>query len=147
MEERRAKPRQRVFKAGTIEFDGSGVDCTIRNMSATGAALDVASLPQSVDRVGSFRYTTKISEYLAAGLPIATGRIPLAYDLDDGAIWRLPGTSPWDPTYVAALTNLMSTIDPADLTRRRAAVTPDLPLFDRARQQRLVREFLVDVLD
>jgi hypothetical protein len=43
MEDRRAKYRKRLFKAGTIEFDGSGVDCTIRNMSATGAALDVAS--------------------------------------------------------------------------------------------------------
>jgi hypothetical protein len=43
MEERRATPRQRVFKAGSIEFDGSGVDCTIRNMSPAGAALDVAS--------------------------------------------------------------------------------------------------------
>ena len=26
MEERRTKPRQRVFKAGTIEFDGRGID-------------------------------------------------------------------------------------------------------------------------
>jgi hypothetical protein len=43
MEERRATYRKRLFKGGTIEFDGSGVDCTIRNMSATGAALDVAS--------------------------------------------------------------------------------------------------------
>src|SRR5260370_40226990 len=43
MEERRAKPLQRVFKAGTIEFDGSGVDCTIRNLSPGGATLDVAS--------------------------------------------------------------------------------------------------------
>jgi hypothetical protein len=43
MEERRAKPRQRVFKAGTIKFDGSNVDCTIRNISPIGAALDVAS--------------------------------------------------------------------------------------------------------
>jgi hypothetical protein len=43
MEERRAAQRQRVFKAGTIEFGGSGVDCTIRNMSSIGAALDVAS--------------------------------------------------------------------------------------------------------
>jgi hypothetical protein len=42
MHERRAKPRQRVFKAGTIEFDGAGVDCTIRNRSAVGAALEVA---------------------------------------------------------------------------------------------------------
>jgi hypothetical protein len=43
MNERRAIPRQRVFKAGTIEFDGCDVDCTVRNMSATGAALDVGS--------------------------------------------------------------------------------------------------------
>ena len=42
------------------------------------AAMDVASLPQSVDQIGSFRYTTKLSEYLAAGLPIVTGQIPLA---------------------------------------------------------------------
>jgi hypothetical protein len=43
MEERRANPRQRVFKAGTIEFDGSRVDCTIRNISPDGATLEVAS--------------------------------------------------------------------------------------------------------
>ena len=43
MNERRAAKRQRVFKAGAIEFDGSGVDCTIRNISRIGAALDVAS--------------------------------------------------------------------------------------------------------
>jgi hypothetical protein len=43
MNERRAAQRQRVFKAGTIEFDGRGVDCTIRNMSSIGAAFDMAS--------------------------------------------------------------------------------------------------------
>jgi hypothetical protein len=43
MNERRSAKRQRVFKAGTIEFDGSGVDCTIRNISPDGATLDVAS--------------------------------------------------------------------------------------------------------
>ena len=43
MNERRATPRQRVFKAAKIEFDGAGLDCTIRNMSAVGAALEVAS--------------------------------------------------------------------------------------------------------
>lgn len=35
--------RQRVLKAGTIEFSGGGIDCTIRNVSDTGAALDVTS--------------------------------------------------------------------------------------------------------
>jgi hypothetical protein len=43
MEERRAKPRKRLLKAGTIEFDGGSIDCTIRNMSSLGASLDVAS--------------------------------------------------------------------------------------------------------
>jgi PilZ domain len=43
MDERRTRFRQRVFKAGTIEFDGSGVECTVRNISEIGAGLEVAS--------------------------------------------------------------------------------------------------------
>jgi hypothetical protein len=43
MKERRATLRQRVFKTGSIEFDGSSIDCTIRNLSSAGAALDVVS--------------------------------------------------------------------------------------------------------
>jgi len=43
MNERRATRRQRVFKAGTIEFEGAGVDCTIRNLSPIGAGLEVAN--------------------------------------------------------------------------------------------------------
>ncbi|PSO34050.1 PilZ domain-containing protein [Bradyrhizobium sp. MOS002] len=44
MDERRDKARHRVLKAGTIEFGGGGaIDCTVRNLSDTGAALDVSS--------------------------------------------------------------------------------------------------------
>lgn len=43
MENDRIAPRQRVLKAGTIAFSGSKVDCLIRNISATGAALEVNS--------------------------------------------------------------------------------------------------------
>ena len=39
----RAAPRQRVLKAGKIEFSGGAIDCVIRNISETGAALEVAS--------------------------------------------------------------------------------------------------------
>ena len=42
-EEHRGAGRQRVLKAGTIEFGGGAIDCTVRNLSASGAALDVAS--------------------------------------------------------------------------------------------------------
>ena len=43
MDEHRIATRHRVLKAGTIEFGGGAIDCTVRNLSATGAALDVAS--------------------------------------------------------------------------------------------------------
>ena len=51
MGERRATPRNRVFKAGSIEFDGAAVDCTIRNISPLGAGIDVtnpAGIPHEV---------------------------------------------------------------------------------------------------
>jgi hypothetical protein len=111
------------------------------------AAMDVGSLPQSVDRVGSFRYTTKISEYLAAGLPLVTGQIPLAYDLDEGWIWRLPGEAPWDPRYVEALADLMGTLSREELDARRRAVPDAAPLFDRQRQERSVTGFLSDLME
>jgi hypothetical protein len=43
MAEKRNTSRQRVLKAGTIEFGGGAIDCTVRNFSVSGAALDVAS--------------------------------------------------------------------------------------------------------
>ena len=43
MTEHRISPRQRVLKGGTIEFGGGAIDCTIRNLSNTGAALDIDS--------------------------------------------------------------------------------------------------------
>jgi hypothetical protein len=43
MEEKRIARRNRVLKAGTIEFGGGAIDCTIRNVSETGAAIEVVS--------------------------------------------------------------------------------------------------------
>ena len=43
MNEKRVMARHRVLKAGTVEFGGGTIDCTVRNVSNTGAALDVAS--------------------------------------------------------------------------------------------------------
>ncbi|HEV3257742.1 MAG TPA: glycosyltransferase [Gemmataceae bacterium] len=110
------------------------------------AAMDVASLPQSVDRVGSFRYTTKLSEYVAAGLPVVTGQIPLAYDLGDDWLWRLPGEAPWDPTYIRALSELMLRLQPAELKARQAAVPRQLTQFDRDCQVNRVTAFVTDLL-
>jgi PilZ domain len=44
MDERRRSPRHRIFKSGTISFNRAGVvSCTVRNLSATGACLEVES--------------------------------------------------------------------------------------------------------
>jgi hypothetical protein len=44
MHETRAAPRRRVLKAGSISFAGGGlITCTVRNLSNTGAALEVTS--------------------------------------------------------------------------------------------------------
>jgi hypothetical protein len=43
MNEHRIAPRRRMFKAGAIEFGGGGIDCTVKNLSDTGAALEVLS--------------------------------------------------------------------------------------------------------
>lgn len=109
------------------------------------AAMDVASLPQSVDNVGSFRYTTKLSEIIAAGLPVVTGQIPLAYDLDTGWIWRLRGSSPWSEDYVAQLADLMGRIGRQEIRDRSARVPRDDRLFSSEDQSRRVAEFINDL--
>jgi glycosyltransferase involved in cell wall biosynthesis len=110
------------------------------------ATMDLASLPQSCDQLGSFRYSTKLPEYLAAGLPVVTGQLPLAYDLDSNWMWRLPGSAPWDPVYADALAGLIDSLSPGDLAARRAAVPARLPLFDRESQVARVTCLIEDVL-
>jgi hypothetical protein len=41
--ERRAGPRKPVLMSGAIEFAGSTINCLIRNISISGAALDVTN--------------------------------------------------------------------------------------------------------
>lgn len=60
--ERRAQMRRRVFKGGTITFDGAGVDCTVRNMSDSGAALDVA---EPVAIPPTFRLAIEADDFIA----------------------------------------------------------------------------------
>jgi len=110
------------------------------------AAMDIASLPQSCDGVGSFRLTTKLSEYLAAGLPVITGQIPAAYDLDNGWLWRLPGDAPWSTRYIGALAHLLDTLTPEALAECRACVPASLSIFDRQSQVRRVTALIDDIL-
>jgi hypothetical protein len=56
LETKRAALRQRVLKSASIEFNGGVIDCVIRNISETGAALEVASplgIPETFNLVTS----------------------------------------------------------------------------------------------
>ena len=110
------------------------------------AAMDIASLPQSVDGVGSFRYTTKISEYLAAGVPVVTGQIPLAYDFMGAWLWRLPGDAPWDPVYVDAVRDLLASITRDEIAARAAACPRTLDTFDQKLQIDRATAFIADLI-
>jgi hypothetical protein len=44
MDERRKIPRLRTLKAGSIRFNrAAGIDCRVRNLTGSGACLEVAS--------------------------------------------------------------------------------------------------------
>ena len=50
MEEHRTVARKRVLKAGTIEFSGETIACTVRNISDSGAAIEVTTVLWFPDR-------------------------------------------------------------------------------------------------
>lgn len=43
LDDHRKSQRRRVLKAGIISFGGGAITCTIRNLSAAGAALEVTT--------------------------------------------------------------------------------------------------------
>jgi hypothetical protein len=43
MVETRHYARHRVLKVGTIDSTGGAIDCTVRNLSLTGAAIEIAN--------------------------------------------------------------------------------------------------------
>jgi hypothetical protein len=43
LKEHRTAPRHRVLKTGSISCGGDLIDCTVRNISDTGAALEVVT--------------------------------------------------------------------------------------------------------
>ncbi|GMA61174.1 glycosyltransferase [Alicyclobacillus fastidiosus] len=111
------------------------------------AAMDLASLPQSMDQVGNFRYTTKISEYLSVKLPVVSGQLPLAYDLHGDFIWRLRGRYPWGDDYVEALTQLLSQMTLEEIAYKRSSIVDAEGMFDQEGQIQRFTKFVTDLLE
>lgn len=77
--EKRAAPRYRVLKGGTIAFDGNGIACTVRNLSSAGAAIDFAS---RVDLPASFMLLIEKDQFIRRCRPVWSNgrRTGLAFD-------------------------------------------------------------------
>jgi hypothetical protein len=77
--EKRAAQRHRVFKGATISFGGNGVACTVRNLSASGAALDI---PGSISLPPSFMLTIESDRFIRRCHPVWSNdkRIGVAFD-------------------------------------------------------------------
>lgn len=62
MSEKRATLRYRVLKRGTIAFaGGGGIDCTVRNLSASGARID---LPDQAELPATFMLIIEADQFI-----------------------------------------------------------------------------------
>ncbi|MBE9029534.1 glycosyltransferase [filamentous cyanobacterium LEGE 11480] len=62
-------------------------------------AMDIGFVTQTLDRLGLYRLTTKLPEYLACGLGVAMSPIPGFYDYVNVAGWALPPYHPASETF------------------------------------------------
>ncbi|MDB5655315.1 MAG: hypothetical protein JWQ94_2928 [Tardiphaga sp.] len=79
MIEQRAAPRYRVLKRGMIAFGGGGIDCTVRNLSATGARVDVES---AVGLPATFLLVIEADQFMRRGRSVwcTEQKLGIAFD-------------------------------------------------------------------
>jgi hypothetical protein len=77
--ERRAAPRNPVLMSGAIEFAGSTINCLIRNISISGAALDVTN-PHDIPERFNLVFKTDDAHIPCHVIWRQEGRIGVAFD-------------------------------------------------------------------
>jgi len=80
MIERRIATRQRVLKQGMLAFGGGGgIDCTVRNISASGARIEIAN---PIGLPPTFTLVIKADQFLRRCHPVwsADTRVGVAFD-------------------------------------------------------------------
>lgn len=84
-------------------------------MAAFLALIDVAVIAQTPDELGALRLTTKLPEYLAAGVPVVMpampGPIDYLYSGPDSPLFVLPSGHPASTAFAAALASWIDEID------------------------------------
>ncbi len=86
-------------------------------------AMDIGFITQTLDGLGSFRLTTKLPEYLGAGLPIAMSPIPGFYDYALNAAWALPPFHPASEEMHRGTAEWLDQLDRAEISDKRGETT------------------------
>jgi glycosyltransferase involved in cell wall biosynthesis len=110
-------------------------------------AMDIGFITQTMDELGSFRLTTKLPEYLAAGLPVAMSPIPGFFDYARDAGWALPAHHPADDAFHRACGHWINEITRDDVAERRARA-PEIArsVFDYSVVRPRFTAFIHDVM-
>jgi glycosyltransferase involved in cell wall biosynthesis len=95
------------------------------------SAMDIGFITETFDDLGSLRLTTKLPEYLAAGLPVSMSPIPGFFDYARGAGWALPNGHPADPDFHRVCARWIDSVSWQEIDARRHRA-PDLArsIFD-----------------
>jgi hypothetical protein len=77
--EKRVARRRRVLKGATIAYDGNGLACTVRNLSSSGAAIELAS---AVSLPLSFMLLIEADQFIRRCHPVWSNdrRVGVAFD-------------------------------------------------------------------
>ncbi len=82
-------------------------------------AMDVGFVAQTLDGLGSYRLTTKLPEYLAAGLPVAMSQVPGFFDYARPAGWPLPAHHPASDPFHRGCADWLDELTWAEIADRR----------------------------
>jgi hypothetical protein len=79
MIENRAAQRHKVFKRGSITFNGGDIECTVRNLSSSGAGLEV---PSPIGLPPSFTLAIEADHFVRRCHPVwrNENRVGVAFD-------------------------------------------------------------------
>lgn len=87
-------------------------------------AMDIGFITQTLDRLGSFRLTTKMPEYLACNLPVAISPIPGSYDYIGEAGWVLPAHHPASPEFHDQCAKWIDSLSREEIARKSRLCRP-----------------------
>jgi len=82
-------------------------------------AMDIGFITQTLDDLGNFRLTTKLPEYLAAGLPVAMSPVPGFYDYAQSAGWALPAAHPASDAFHRSCASWIDSVTHESIDARR----------------------------